>query len=1011
MKVARPNPWLLLVLAFLVFLTIFCERQAPPSNEAFLAELDSLAGTAETAADSVAIAERLEAYYLALTPNDSLADILFEKSRRIVRDFRKMNPKAIIQEIAELENPYKQENNLRRLLQWQIVSTVDDSLEMTPKIRSAIDSLAPVIDQRTENSYWEPWRRQIAGWDSSRCREWLTAEAARQLCRGGVLNSPKGVETWAAIGLRALQMTEDKRLEYEIKQRVFVNLYKNFFHNRLAALYANNLAKDVLAIKDHLRYVGVLFQLSESYKEIGAQAEQFLVLTKTAQYAYSIDDKAVPNVDYYAVSNLNRLGIYYTNQGQHKRALAVFDSIGRFPVIKRYKSLRDQYKMGSGLTYLAGAQYEKALETFEFVSQNAVDPVNRIAAFQNITTVYERMAIPFKALDAVKSAMALLNKHRRFDARLRLNLLTRTLILKGQMKSNEGYPLLIAAIDSCSALVEAKDVLAETAQSLGVFYMYHRKQPDIAETYFAEAEKLYLELSWTEQILRSRLNRAWALIYEDRFEDASGLLRTTIEMAVASEYKKDMIRCLALQAFLEDRRGDLSKAVEFSDRMLEEVEEFSRGFDRIDNLIFFRNWIYSSLSDAVVYELKLGRLQAAKNKLARIRQVRRRSDFEAGGKSLQFAANSHYDSDLKPGVCRLSYFTQDEQVFTFIETIKHQKILVKEIPKKQLEASIEAYLNRILGVRNYVITLRKQGTGASQMQKELGAYYSSTWREGLQLSAVVFSDSLLELIAESEQLEIFSDATLSKLPFECLPIPEQTNTYLASLLPIIHKPSALDISNLSWVMSKSEAPKILLGVDLIDFRRAKSLEASLLDAGYEVSWLYQGAGQSKNEIFSKLEDNYDLCLLLGHSLAVYENPDDSWIQIGVQSQNGLRQLRLTAEDIKSTDWSRIRTLIFLGCSTGDGPIVEGLGFAALAQAGLLGGASQVIASPWAIPNDNYIGMIEDMLLSKHLFDGQVQKALQYVQKKEIGRLSDKNQNSYPHPYYWAGLKIYQLNSI
>ena len=66
-----------LAICLLVLLAWHCQsRPDSESRETLLAELDSLSGIAETAEDSTEIVERLESYFLSLTADDSLAEVL-----------------------------------------------------------------------------------------------------------------------------------------------------------------------------------------------------------------------------------------------------------------------------------------------------------------------------------------------------------------------------------------------------------------------------------------------------------------------------------------------------------------------------------------------------------------------------------------------------------------------------------------------------------------------------------------------------------------------------------------------------------------------------------------------------------------------------------------------------------------------------------------------------------------------------------------------------------------------
>ena len=418
----------------------------------------------------------------------------------IHQDYQAKEPRKILNRIIAAENPYQQENLLRDLLRWQAISGLDDSLHISVAMQHEIDSLAALVDKKTENDYWTAQAAAVAQWDSAQCYAWLQAEAARSLCRAGVLNSPRGVEIWAGLGFMALQIAPDLRTAIEIKQRIFVNLYKNYSLYQLAAVYAGRVALEAGRIKDHLRHIGVRFQHGEIYREAGSFETRRKALLRTDRFSKQVSSLNVPFLDYYSVFNLIRLAEAFTQSGDNDQAWSICDSVLTLPATQRFSALRDQLRIVIGLIHLNRSEFDDALSMNKMVVETAANDLDRLLALRNIVTVYERLSNPHKAREALDQADALLEKNRISDPRLELLFLTRRLRVDGARNTESHNNLLIQAIERHIAKLEISQETGEAWGFLGLFFMRVKDDPRTALNYFRKAAAVFSELGMTAAV-------------------------------------------------------------------------------------------------------------------------------------------------------------------------------------------------------------------------------------------------------------------------------------------------------------------------------------------------------------------------------------------------------------------------------------------------------------------------------------------------------------------------------
>ncbi len=527
---------------------------------------------------------------------------------------------------------------------------------------------------------------------------------------------------------------------------------------------------------------------------------------------------------------------------------------------------------------------------------------------------------------------------------------------------------------------------------------------------FHEAEFVCQTYGLTRLGLESKLRLAESMMRLRKYSKARDKIYETIEKAKQYGKLERIIDSLALLAEIEHKEGNLVKALDISNGLVNEIETVIRqGFEDSKRLISYHQKIYDYLKNVVTYEILLGRLDDAFTKLdyAKSISLHYHVPMDNGVYNHNVAnSGSHYVDGLKSQIGKdrllMNVMLTNEKLYVFTLNSDGLQLFRKEIDSDSLRKTVNAYVDTL---HNTVEVFNRYNVNT------IDNHFKSTTQLGHRLFQELMGWPELRTILEKVNvIYLIPDEFLYKIPFATLVVNDsEPISYL------VHKVDVVNLQSASFLVSQNA---MLQESDMNNLRALISADPNFQEMDSFVSDLKKSIPVSKimtiekdevqkEEVIEKLSENFDVYVFSGHSVANPVDPELSYIDVFVRNSSGAnsKKFKIKLSDLRALKWSSPTLVLLVGCETASGKLYRGSGFLGLQNLLLSQGAQNVLASLWKIDAAQAIPQTRDYL---HLYleSFNPSLALRKTQIKAINYLNNHTYYRNPHPYFWGANILY-----
>ena len=385
---------------------------------------------------------------------------------------------------------------------------------------------------------------------------------------------------------------------------------------------------------------------------------------------------------------------------------------------------------------------------------------------------------------------------------------------------------------------------------------------------------------------------------------------------------------------------------------------------------------------------------------------------------------------------------------SYLWVVSAHEIASYELPGRSTIEELSRKTYELLTLRQ---TMKEQPGPASEEQlRESDAEY---WRLSSALSTMLLGPVANQL--GSKRLLIVSDGFLKYIPFEALPVPNQSsspasvdklellffnheivglpsaltltalrsekrpaNTAIKTVAviadPVFEKddPRVLAVQTNTSAPEKEEDAEVYLSIALRDFgdqgeppvisrlpstlREAKAIMAVIPP---DEGMIADGFAATKERVVSDGLRNYRIVHFATHGLLNNESPELSGVILSLVDEHGKsRQGFLHLHDIYNMDLSA-DLVVLSACRTGLGRNVQGEGVVGLTSGFMYAGAKSVVASMWKV-DDDATAELMGYFYTAMLKDGLPPAAALKTAKREMWK-----QERWRAPFYWAAFTL------
>ncbi|MDZ7260953.1 MAG: CHAT domain-containing protein, partial [candidate division KSB1 bacterium] len=902
-------------------------------------------------------------------------------------------------------NIYQVEIDLKRILRQAMLARVRGDKLTFQAIMHQAKFLADSIDRRTDTNYWRPWVAKVNSFDADKAMTWLQADRAERLCWHYHLTAFIDAERYGALGLQLLQQAEDARLRLDIRQWLLIILRR--FRGMYDLLYpwAQREILKADEIKYHLRANGILFHYATTLHLAGRNQQALRVFGELIERVNQ--HSQVPDIAWYEING--RLGIAETNWqlGNYEKALSICTEVDKCKLDYIQKILLHHTK---GLVYKKLGNYDKAEDEYHktlTIAESTGDIVNQIIAFNNLGSMNYQLTEYDKAESYYDTAMALLQKYNPQNVEKKIMLLSSLAELKAAQNEIDDFNDLVGKANDLIELINLPIVKAEFLRWLAQLNMNVQKYQQ-AHDFYLKALKIYEDSGLLRAGLDSKIRLIESLISLSKYQEARQMLDDLYETAVRIHDEPSRIEAIGLLARVAYKEGKIDEAIQRSNQLISLVEKLSLRFSDLDNLTAYHQKVHDYLKEAVIYELEKGRLDSAFIKLdyLKARSSKNNLGISSGHPSPACLIEIEtLKSALNEKQLVLSYFVTQDTLYAFVLQRDNLRLFKTPITLKHLSNLVTTYMNSI----NKSIAVLQSSRPA-----DFAVHYDSTMTLGDSLYQILLGwPELQARLQNTELIYIIPDVPLYEVPFSCLNCSKRSDSPF-----LIHQTAVVNLPGVAFLKSPiraknhhTDGKRVLVSIDrgfpgvddLISFIKKQFPLAEEL--------IVEKLPIGKEEILSRLNQKYDIYILVGHSVANPKIPDLSTFELTTicQADSSTKTVELTLADLKSIDWSQTELVLLSGCETAKGKLYKGTGLAGIQQGILALGAREVLASLWKI--DAYQANRQMINFLKAWGQNRPSAfALQEVQIKAIQDLQNDRFYRKPHPYIWGSLSLSQTGN-
>ncbi|MBD3287453.1 CHAT domain-containing protein, partial [candidate division KSB1 bacterium] len=532
----------------------------------------------------------------------------------------------------------------------------------------------------------------------------------------------------------------------------------------------------------------------------------------------------------------------------------------------------------------------------------------------------------------------------------------------------------------------------------------HRQALD----YFQQAISLYEETGWLNLALETENDLARCFVSLSEYSSAKEVLRDVYSRSDKLRDSQCKVDAFGMMAEIAYAEGDLEKAIHISNRLTKEIESLSSQFSDMDNLTIFRQKIHHYLQNAVLFEIKNRRLDSAFVKLDYIKARTARYHFMQNRGIAAHSQSPAYFIDIRNLLQQLNdnqlvvnYFISADTLYAFLLNDGEIELLQKPVKIEDIRSLANKFLNSI----NETIDIFQH-----QNPAQFIANYDTVTSRGRRLYHLLLDWRELQIrLRDSEITYIIPDDILYGIPFSCLINGDETDMeYLIEQTAIVNIPGAFFLQTQHKFDSEKRNRRVLVCADPQSANTAELIH--LIKKKYprtEEFFINKGVVK-KEDILSKLNEDHNIIILIGHSVANTIIPDSSSFELSILNKIDPKpqKVALSLADFKKVDWSATEMVFLIGCETANGKLYEGTGYCGFQQALLARGAQNVLASLWKIDANETINQIVRFLT---IWRGQSNPslALQEVKIQTIRQLQQDEYYKKPHPYLWGSFTLWQ----
>ncbi len=372
--------------------------------------------------------------------------------------------------------------------------------------------------------------------------------------------------------------------------------------------------------------------------------------------------------------------------------------------------------------------------------------------------------------------------------------------------------------------------------------------------------------------------------------------------------------------------------------------------------------------------------------------------------STNTATLSVIQSTLDQDECIVEYFVGDSSIFIF--AIGYNNFAVKEIKK---DFPLEEWVHQFrTGIADYWVL---SGPSDSLYQK-----YARSYTE----NAFLLYQKLVEPIKPflTERMILIPDGVLHFLPFEALlmnkvkpPTDFRTHPYLLQAHQISYNYSASSrVESIGKSASNAKRDLLAFAPSFPPYPSTTNLQA-LRSELYELRFnkaevemvqsIIPGEifleNTANKESFLQRSSNYKILHMATHGKANDTEGDYSFLAFSNNGKNMEEENLLYARELYNTSMNT-DLVVLSACETGIGELKRGEGMISLARGFTYAGAQSVLASLWAINDQQSIDFFK-------LFYQNIKIGMPKDEALRQAKLSYIEQSSLPAPYFWSTFVI------
>ena len=992
-----------LTMALLLFITIsyIWYNQCKTT----LIDLQKKILAAKTEDERHKIVDQLDKYYLSMSIPDSIQQRVQSEVDTLIK----------LLETGDLDtnfaiidtNVYVLENQLKDVLRNAMIARICGYKQMLQALIKHAKMLANTVDIGTDNSYWCVWVTEVESFNADKAMIWLMADRAERLCTRYHLTAYADAEKYASYGLQLLQQVKDARLRLDITQRLLIILRRFRCMYDLSYPFAQREIKKADEIKYYLRANGLLFHYATTLWLAGQNhlaLKNFLKMIERVE-KYSI----VPHISWYKKSGY--LGTAKANWqlGDYDKVLSICDEVETFELDYFQKielhNTRGMAHRNLGNYDNAEQEYNKALD----IAVRSKDITNQIYVLQNLGTMCFRLTEYDKAISYYNKAMTLIQENCPQYIESRSGLLICYAEVKAAQNEIESYNHQIQQANDLIQLINLPSVKAELLRSIGRLNMKMQKYQQ-AYNNFEKSTMIYEDCGLLRAALETKINVVECLISLSKLKEAQNLSNEIYILATDIRDAQRKIDAIGLMAEIAWNNGNIDKAIQKSNQLIKAIESLSTLFSNVDNLTGFRQKIHNYLQNAVIYELKKGRLDSSFIKLDYIkaRAAKNRLNMSSCHTSNSNDTSNFVDiealkTQLNEKELVVNYFVTPDTVYAFVVDQENIKLLKTAIKIEELKNMVNTYIHSI----------HKTVAVFHDCQSDIfSTHYDSVIAVSKGLYKILFGWPDLQVrLQNTEVTYIIPDDFLFRIPFSSL-----TNSGEKETQFLIQQTAIVNLLGAAFLQSQRDGDvkhdfnnkRVLISVD----RRLPGTD-ELVDClkkrfPYAEELIIDKPDIKEEDILLKLNQGYAIYIFLGHSAANTKLPDLSFFELTAISRADLSPttIKISLADLKNIDWCHAEMVFLIGCETAKGKTYRGTGLASIQQGILTCGAKKVLASLWKIDANQTNYQIINFLKSwKEKMCPAI--ALQDIQIKKIQSLQNDKYYKKPHPYFWGSLTLSQ----